>query len=378
MTEKWPDPGHGYKIRERLGGGMWKTAYRASSLFSLSDVALLYFHDDAALEVLAGEQRNLLLSASNHEFKEYLARYDGWIKGQDKRWFIVEELLQRPLDRLAPVRDLAQFVNLARDLCRGLTCLHEQGAVHRDLKLDNFGLDYRQRAKIFDLGTVTSEGGDVRGTIFTRAPELWTSAKRKPQRRKKKPVGPRFIRSCDTWALGAALFALRQGSYPFVYQFEMERRRELNDQTIAGKISKPKAEEEKRELDQQAFRRITESGASAKLKARVHEVLRGRSEDILNSMLEFAPEKRKHARYYAVAWDEVAEELAQPVPPVRRHQEKWQRLLNQLRAVERHELVLSRGQLDRVIAELEEEKAKKENVPPLEELEDALRKIRVP
>ena len=160
-------------IRERLGGGMWKTAYRASSLYSLSDVALLYFHDDAAFENIAGEQRNLLLSASDHEYKEYLARYDGWIKGQDGRWFIKEELLQRPLGRLAPVRDLAQFVGFARDLCRGLTCLHEKGAVHRDLKLENLGLDYRQRAKIFDLGTVTSEGGSVRGTTFTRAPELW-------------------------------------------------------------------------------------------------------------------------------------------------------------------------------------------------------------
>src|SRR5262245_10907062 len=91
MAESWPNPGLGYTIRERLGGGMWKTAYRASSLFSLSDVALLYFHDDAAIEVLASEQRNLLLSAARHDFKEYLARSDGLVKGQDQRWFIVEE-----------------------------------------------------------------------------------------------------------------------------------------------------------------------------------------------------------------------------------------------------------------------------------------------
>jgi len=177
--------------------------------------------------------------------------------------------------------------------------------------------------------------------------------------------------------MGAALFALRQGSYPFVYPHEMERRHRLNEELIQGRLARAKAEAEKGKLDEQTLRRIQEGDAPRKLGARVHEVLRGRSEDLLNSMLEFDPENRKSARYYAVEWDKVAEELAQPVSPSGREQEKWQRLLVLLRAVERRELVLSRGQLDRVVSDLEEAKAKGESVPPLEELEKTLKGIRV-
>ena len=143
-----------------------------------------------------------------------MASFYGIQRGEDGKLFIIEELLERSLDRLYPLNDLVMFSRIARDLCRGLTCLHENELIHRDLKLDNCGLDQLQKAKIFDLGSVTSEPGGVEGTILTRALELFDL-----DNGDELFAGPeiplsgqqRMMFSSDVWGLGATLFALITG-----------------------------------------------------------------------------------------------------------------------------------------------------------------------
>ncbi|MDD1535906.1 hypothetical protein C7U89_21115 [Bradyrhizobium sp. WBOS4] len=255
---------------------------------------------------------------------------------------MIEELLDRPLEGLAPLNDIVQFVRIARDLCRALVCLHESKLVHRDLKLDNCGLDHQLRAKIFDLGSVTSDGGDVRGTVFTRAPELFSSAS-----------GAQCDYQTDVWALGAALFALRTGDYPFVFSSEIHERKIINDQVRTKAIDEASGRRRKEALNNVVAERILDQSAASELRGRVHRSLRGRSEEILNSMLDFDRQTRISTQAAEAAWSKLAEELGSAGESHR--SDKWGQIRSHIKLAERKELVLTRRQIDRIISEYNSE-----------------------
>ena len=98
MRETLPNPGFGYKVREYLGGGNWKAAYRGSSPYNLADVALLFFHDDEKTDAVVKDVTSLLRTISKHQYADYLAQFYGFQRGQDGKYFIAEELLARPLE----------------------------------------------------------------------------------------------------------------------------------------------------------------------------------------------------------------------------------------------------------------------------------------
>jgi serine/threonine protein kinase len=344
MAERFPNPGEGYTIREYLGGGHWKSAYRASTPFRLADVALLFFHDNVNFATVAKDVANLIRAAPDDPNSKHLARFYSVNRAPGGRIFIVEELLARPLDRLAPLNDLTQFVRIARDLSRGLLFLHKNRMVHRDLKLDNCGLDHQQQAKIFDLGSVTSEPGDLLGTIFTRAPELFAKKA-----------------SCDSksdvWALGATLFALRSGDYPFVDRNEIEERRLINRDLRNSKVGEDDAQKRKQAIDVKIRERITRVGAEEDLIERVNHILRGRSRDVLLSMLKFDKEERAAIEQVEGNWTLLAREFAGSVGPTdRRSSSKWDQIKLHLGAVEQNETRLTIKQLDKIISDYDNDR----------------------
>jgi eukaryotic-like serine/threonine-protein kinase len=109
---------------------------------------------------------------------------------------------------------VAQAVDVAQGICRGLEALHEHDTVHRDLKPANiylpaaggvvildFGL-----ARVRDLTTITARGAFV-GTLAYCAPEQIR--------------GEADIHS-DIYALGAVLFEMLTGHRPFTATNELE------------------------------------------------------------------------------------------------------------------------------------------------------------
>jgi hypothetical protein len=74
--EKFPNPGNGYTIREKLGVGNWKTAYRATSMHSAGDVAILYFHDDSMQKAFTGEVLAQLRAGKKHKYSDYIAEFN--------------------------------------------------------------------------------------------------------------------------------------------------------------------------------------------------------------------------------------------------------------------------------------------------------------
>ncbi|KAH7098511.1 hypothetical protein BKA62DRAFT_832486 [Auriculariales sp. MPI-PUGE-AT-0066] len=92
-------------------------------------------------------------------------------------------------------------------LCLAVGYVHEQGVVHRDLKLENVLLDERCRVKLGDFGfTREFERGNLLdtycGTTGYAAPEMLQ--------------GRRYTgQEVDVWSLGIIFYALLTGSLPF-------------------------------------------------------------------------------------------------------------------------------------------------------------------
>ena len=318
----FPNPGFGYTIKERLGAGHWKEAFRAYNPSHGKDVAIVFFRDIKENRTAIREGSKLLsLAALESPFSSYIAEFYGTNISPDGKVFFVEELISHPLDRICPIRSLPKFAKYARDLCRGIHLLHSIKLVHRDLKLDNCGLSFGDRVKIFDLGSVTSEMGEVKGTILTRAPELFVSPAKLTQKKPSKKVldQSKATFMADIWALGATIYALRKGTYPFVLQDEIFARKKLNEQLLTDLSAastleereklQSKADLEKSKIDNQVRERVFKSNASSSLISQIELEFRGKAAGILKSMLSFDPSERRSALYYSEQWDSVLEDL---------------------------------------------------------------------
>lgn len=344
---QFPTPGNGFTIREKLGSGNWKTAYRATSMHIASDVAILYFHDAALQKAFTTEVLAQLRAARGHIFHDYIAEFKGLQHDEDGNWYMVEELLARPLDKLGIVNDVIRFVRIARDLCRGLNCLHDNRLIHRDIKLENCGLDHQERAKIFDLGLVTSDPQDIRGNIFTRAPELF----RDEGMLKLRPKFP-----SDVWALGATLYALRFGEYPFVHRSEIDERAQINLRLHSGAIDESQAAASKDALKSSVAKRISRKGAYENLKNRIEAQIGGGAAQILSSMLNFNESARKTALEYSEDWAVLARELGGATSKAGAASNKWEDIEENLKSVLRSEMAITGKQLERLAGELRTER----------------------
>ncbi len=112
---------------------------------------------------------------------------------------------------------LARAVHVVSQICRALQAAHEQGIVHRDLKLDNLLLTTSEGdedfVKVLDFGvskflegvdsaSLMTRSGVAIGTPFYMAPE---------QAQGRKDVDHR----ADIYAIGVILFRLLTGQHPF-------------------------------------------------------------------------------------------------------------------------------------------------------------------
>jgi tetratricopeptide (TPR) repeat protein len=102
----------------------------------------------------------------------------------------------------------ATALNIARQLCAGLSEAHRSGIVHGDLKSSNIILcqseDGSVRPVITDFGLARGENypsGEVGGTPDYMAPEMWR--------------GQKASKATDVYALGVILYEIITGRLPF-------------------------------------------------------------------------------------------------------------------------------------------------------------------
>lgn len=115
--------------------------------------------------------------------------------------------LREVLDRRGAVA-LAPGLQIAKQLCRGLTAVHEAGIIHRDVKPQNIMVLPNGVVKLMDFGIArTDEGGDgaldghTVGTPYYMSPE--------------QALGQRLDARSDLYTVGVVLFELFTGERPF-------------------------------------------------------------------------------------------------------------------------------------------------------------------
>lgn len=113
--------------------------------------------------------------------------------------FLVMELCERSLHDIIHKDDRSDKVRMAKQIAQGMSYLHGQGVVHRDLKPHNV-LELDGVMKIADFGLVRCKNA-VAGTPAYLAPEVYN--------------GDNFNKSVDVFSFGVLLWELFTGMTPF-------------------------------------------------------------------------------------------------------------------------------------------------------------------
>ena len=134
---------------------------------------------------------------------------------------------------------IAEAVRIAAELADGLTYAHQQGIVHRDLKLENILITTDGQPKIADFGIArrTAIAGDSPPESLTRDGfMLGTSRAMSPEQIQCREVDARS----DLFSLGVLLYELVTGTSPFVARGEaMTMLRVLNDRQVPARELMP-------------------------------------------------------------------------------------------------------------------------------------------
>jgi serine/threonine-protein kinase len=198
-----------YRIIALLGKGGMGEVYRADDLTLGQAVAMKFLPEEATRDEGMRERfRNEVRTARRISHPNVCRVYDvGEVEGQT--FFTMEYVdgedlgsLLRRIGRLP--QDKA--VEIARQLCAGLSAAHGKGVLHRDLKPANIMLDGRGQAVIMDFG-LAGVADDIRG------PEVrsGTPAYMSPEQL----AGTEVTMLSDIYALGLVLYEVFTGKRAF-------------------------------------------------------------------------------------------------------------------------------------------------------------------
>lgn len=211
-----------YKIIEHVGSGGMQHVYRARDMLLDVDVALK--------TPQPGQQtRRFKISAelaariNHHDVAKTLDYFQSGEADYLIEEFIEGENLEQKLTSFRFL-DPHMASRVLHHLAKGVAASHRAGVVHRDLKPSNVmvsGGVNLHHLKITDFGIATlteeffdeaAQGGDItksnsgtiKGALPFMAPEMMF-------RKKEDKIGP----AADIWSLGAMMFRLLTGEYPF-------------------------------------------------------------------------------------------------------------------------------------------------------------------
>ena len=219
--------GH-YEVSEPLGAGGMGEVYRARDTRLEREVAIKVLPADFASdpERLARFEREAKLLASlNHP---NIAAIYG-LEDRDGVRFIAMELVEgetlgERIGRSGRL-EMAEVLEIARQIAEALEAAHERGVIHRDLKPANVKITADGKVKVLDFGLAKALAVD--GSTAEISPDisnsptvaaathagviLGTAAYMSPEQARGKPVDKR----ADIWAFGCVLYEMLCGCRPF-------------------------------------------------------------------------------------------------------------------------------------------------------------------
>jgi len=199
-----------YQTLKKLGGGGMGEVWLAEDTVLRRKVALKFLAPS-----LAGETNFKIRflreaqAAAGLQHPNIIAIYD-FGEAQNRFYIVMEYVKGESLRDLIDREDLAigKALDLAIQICAGLSAAHAAGIVHRDMKPANIMLDKDGRVKIADFGLARVEGvaqltdaGAVMGTPHYMSPE--------------QAQGRKLDQRSDIFSVGVILYELLTRRQPF-------------------------------------------------------------------------------------------------------------------------------------------------------------------
>ena len=200
----------GYKVLEQIGEGGMGAVYLAEEVNLRRKVALKflltkYVSEEGARARFIREAQSA--AALNHP---NIVTVYGFGEYEDTYYIAMEHVAGQTLDQIIKNHTLSieEAIDIAMQLCDGLSEAHQAGIVHRDIKPRNVLLDLRGRVKILDFGIAKfaqapeiTLKGETLGTLHYLSPEQ---------------IGNEHVdRRSDIFSLGIVLYEMLTSRRPF-------------------------------------------------------------------------------------------------------------------------------------------------------------------
>lgn len=200
-----------YEILARVGAGGMGVVYRALDVKLQRTVALKFLPDE--LTSNESYKQQFLREARTASSLDHpnIGVIHGISEAADGRAFIVMayyegETLSAKLMR-APL-NLAQTIDVAIQMTRGLAEAHARAVVHRDIKPSNVIVTGQNVAKIVDFGLARASSNSISTQTLSTSGTIGYMS---PEQTMGKPVDQRT----DIWALGTVIAEMCTGRNPF-------------------------------------------------------------------------------------------------------------------------------------------------------------------
>ncbi|KAF9972631.1 hypothetical protein BGZ73_004222 [Actinomortierella ambigua] len=190
-----------YTFRRKLGSGAYGTVYHGSD--DLRQVAIKVFHgEDSKANFLA--IKNEIKTLRRLRDRHIIQFYEAECHKNELR--LVTDLAEGGSLKMAIkkgiINDWSTKERIAREICLGLSYIHAQNVLHRDLKSDNVLLTRLLEVKLCDFGCATVKTTSVanpsethKGTVRWMAPELFA------------PV-PEYTTKSDMYSVGMVMWEM--------------------------------------------------------------------------------------------------------------------------------------------------------------------------
>ncbi len=200
-----------YEVIEEIGSGGMGSVYRVVDQQINEVVALKIIRPDIAMDSEVIERfTQELKTARKIAHRNVCRMFD--IGEDDGTHYITMEYVTgedlRSLVKRIGQMTVSKTIDIAKQICAGLSEAHAVGVIHRDLKPQNIMIDRNGNVKIMDFGIarfVRTKGITTTGTIIG-TPEYMS-----PEQAEGKGVDQRS----DIYSLGVVLFEAATGAVPF-------------------------------------------------------------------------------------------------------------------------------------------------------------------